>query len=149
MAQRARLAVIAGMAFAVAGTAATAEQTDAQKALAWGLIGTWALDCNEPPSRERPYIKYVVSGDKVVQQRDYGDASDSSDIVNVKILDDGIELQIYLTVTNPPQNRFFELVHDGDKSLAKYNRGEDGSYTIKDFTFVATGQPVRPTYRCS
>ncbi len=62
-------------------------QSAAQAAREFGLIGTWAIDCGKPASRDNIQVTYAVKGGDVVLSRDGGpDARDSLLIPSAKLL---------------------------------------------------------------
>ena len=145
----AALLAIAGAANAqTAGNGGLAE-TNVAKAQKWGLIGSWAPECNAPPSRSNGYLTYVVSGSEVIHQREFGDARDSNNVMGIRLLTDGIEITTNFQSLNPPQTRTYEYVRDGNRWHAKYNYNvADNTYTIRDFTIVSNGQPAVWAYKC-
>lgn len=128
---------------AIAGTAA-------EIASEWGLLGTWALDCTLPPDRDRgARFSYQIADDgRLILARDFGDASDTNDIPDVRLEPDG---SLRLTVNFPAirQIRIYTLAKDGDGNIrAMSNRDSKGRYSIRDGRFSATGQPTPKQARC-
>jgi hypothetical protein len=133
-----------------ASTPALAEPA-AQVAGEWGLLGTWALDCTLPPDRDRgARISYrIVDGGRLILARDFGDASDISDIPDARLEPDG---SLRLTVTFPAirQTRIYTLAKDSDGNIrAMSNRDSKGRYSIRAGRFSATGQPTPKQARCA
>lgn len=147
---RARITALAVIAVLVGivRTAPALADTDAGRATRWGLIGTWTNDCAQPPSRSNVYLSYIVSGDKIIHQRDYGDGRDAQDVLSVKAMPDGVELQVFFQDSQPPAMKYFEIVPSGNRYHVKYNHDQAGAYTVKDFRIVATGQPAAWLVKC-
>ena len=136
------LALVTGE-LAIAGSAA-------QIASEWGLLGTWALDCSVPPDRDRgARFTYQIADDgHLILARDFGDASDTSDISDVRLEPDG-SLRLTVNFAAIRQTRIYTLAKDGDGNIrAISNRDSKGRYSIRDGRFSATGQPTPKQMRC-
>ncbi|WP_315758054.1 MULTISPECIES: hypothetical protein [unclassified Bradyrhizobium] len=121
----------------------------AEVARAWGLIGTWAADCSAPPVRGRgAIISYEISPDgSLVYRRDH-DPSDVNEVANARIEpDQTLVLSIVLSRAHQTrENGIIKTTDGGIRSV--FNRGEDGSYTIREARFVANGKPTPALRKC-
>jgi len=134
----------------IAGTLPALAATTAEKATALGLIGTWALgSCDQPPSADNGYYIYETSGPDVVLRRDYGPrGQDHNRVLRIDRVGDLIEVEIHFASTNPPETRTWAYQSDGYRMRVKYNRGEDGSFTVRNFRLLGTGDPTPWNVRC-
>jgi hypothetical protein len=116
---------------------------------AFGLLGTWRTDCGRPKSRENPDLKYVLHGDRLFHDRDFGDTTDSQPVIVATSQDDG-SLELVVNFNAFKQTRQFIFVHGPNNALrAVYNRDVDsGSLSIRDGKFVSNGEPTPWQYRC-
>jgi len=115
----------------------------------WGLIGTWAIDCAKPPKKgQGNTISYeVTSSGGLMYRRDF-DASDNNDVAEAKVEPDHT---LILSIVMPKFNQTREngIAMQADGSIRSvFSRGEDGSYTIRDGRFVATGKPTPALRKC-
>jgi hypothetical protein len=125
-------------------------KTIAETVTEWGLIGTWAIDCKVPPDRQTgTRLAYVVkSGGRVVHERDFGDTSDTNEVLQADLAsDNSIVLRVRFTALK--DTRQYALMKMPDGTIrAFFNRGGDGVYTIKDGRFVANDQLSPKQFRC-
>ena len=131
-----------------AGTASA--ETAAETARGWGLIGRWSLDCAVPPDRDRgAVLAYEVTDDgRLVYRRDFGDTSDSADVIAAEISADKL-LNLRVFFPKLKQTRDYGLRMQPDGSIrAVYNRDQKGNYSIRNGLFSANGKPTPPNYRC-
>jgi len=130
---------VACICLAQGASAATIAETVAQ----WGLTGTWATDCNSPPSlRGNVYLTFAVHGDQVTMHRAYGSGTDDSPLLSAGIRDDGA-LVIELDLAGGFGTFEDVLIKDADgheRSMATRSL-RTGEYTIKDGVVVSTGKP--------
>jgi hypothetical protein len=121
-------------------------------AIAWGLIGTWALDCSARPSGPNGYLTYErASSDQLVHKRDYGAIKDEHPIIEAKRLDDGaLELVFDFSALSPPQQRRVIIERVSIDSIRARENQVVGTtnYSIRDGTFVHNGKPVPLQMRC-
>ena len=126
-------------------------ETVAETARAWGLIGAWSLDCSVAPDRgQGAVLAYeIASGDRVVHRRDFGDASDESEVVTAKVSGDGmLNLRVFFPKLKQTREYGFAMQPDGTMS-AMYNRNQEGKYTIRNGKFTANGNPTPPQHKCN
>jgi len=131
-----------------AGTASA--ETVAETARRWGLIGRWSLDCALPPDRDRgAVLAYEVTNDgRLVYRRDFGDTTDSADVIAAEIsVDKLLNLRVFFPKLK--QTREYGLRMQADGSIrAFYNRDQKGNYSIRNGLFSANGRPTPPNYKC-
>jgi hypothetical protein len=130
------------------GSAASADDV-ADVASAWGLIGTWAVDCDAPVVRGRgDFVSYEVTPEgRLIYRRDH-DPSDVNDIAGARVEPDQT-LVLSIVLPRARQTRENGIARTPDGGIRSvFNRGDDGTYTIRDGRFVATGKATQPLYRC-
>lgn len=138
------LAVV-GLALAVPAVS----QSPADAAAAWGLFGTWAVDCTRPASRQNGHLTFVRTNAGVVQLRDFGDLKDKHPVRAARVLPDGgLEIVMDLKGFSTVRTIVFAKESDG-KKRAVSNRDEKGSYTIENGKFIANGADTPWQYRCT
>jgi hypothetical protein len=133
----------------LAGTASA--ETAAETASKWGLIGRWSLDCGRPPDRDRgAVLAYEVGADgRLVYRRDFGDSTDSADVIAAEISADNL-LNLRVFFPKLKQTREYGLKMEPDGSIrAFYNRDRKGKYSIRNGKFEANGQPTPPNHKCN
>ena len=126
-------------------------ETVAETARAWGLIGAWSLDCSVAPDKgQGAVLAYeIASGDRVVHRRDFGDASDESEVVTAKVSGDGmLNLRVFFPKLKQTREYGFVMQPDGTMR-AMYNRNQEGKYTIRNGKFTANGNPTPPQHKCN
>ena len=131
-----------------AGTASA--ETAAETARGWGLIGRWSLDCSLPPDHDRgAVLAYEVTDDgRLVYRRDFGDSTDSADVVAAEISADQL-LNLRVFFPKLKQTREYGLRMQADGSIrAVYNRDQKGIYSIRNGQFSANGRPTPPNHKC-
>jgi hypothetical protein len=138
-------ALLFGLGGAMPGWA----QDPAEIAAQWGLLGTWAVDCTQPPSRQNSYLTFARDGELLFHRRDFGDARDEHPVTSVREAADGtIEVVIDLAIF--AQTRTIVFAKEGEgKKRAVSNRDDKGVYSIRDSKFVANGQPAPVQNRCA
>ena len=128
--------------------AASADDT-VDIARAWGLIGTWAADCGAPPVKGRgAIISYEVTAEgNLIYRRDH-DPSDVNEVANARVEpDQTLVLSIVLPKARQTrENGIIKTTDGGIRSV--FNRGEDGSYSIREARFIANGKPTPALRKC-
>ncbi len=141
------LSIIALLALSFTSVASADSPADITQA--WGLIGTWAVDCSAPVVKGRgSIISYEITSDGgLVYRRDH-DPSDINEVANARVdPDDTLVLSIVLPKAHQTrENGITRTAEGGIRSI--FNRGEDGSYTIRDGRFVANGRPTPALRKC-
>jgi hypothetical protein len=136
--------------FALALPPGASAETVAQTVQKWGLIGPWSLDCSLKPDRDRgTVLDYeIVSDDRVVFRRDFGNQADESEVVTAEVSADGM-LNLRVFFPSLKQTREYGLMMQPDGTMrAIYNRNQKNEYSIKDGNFTANGSPTPPQHRC-
>jgi hypothetical protein len=144
---RSSLAIISLLVLTLNASAETVAQTVRK----WGLIGPWSLDCSLKPDRNKgTVLAYEIAGDdRVVHRRNFGDASDESEVITAEVSGDGM-LNLRVFFPNLKQTREYGLVMQPDGTIhAMYNRNQKLEYTIKDGKFTANGNPTPSQHRCN
>jgi hypothetical protein len=117
----------------------------------WGLIGPWSQDCSLPPDHDRGTVQIyeIARGNRLMLQRDLGDAQDDNEIVGAEVSADGmLNLRVYFPSLR--QTREYGLMRQPDGTMrAMYNRDRKGEYTIKDGKLTANGNPTPTLHKCS
>ena len=136
--------------FSLALTLKASAETVAETARAWGLIGAWSLDCSLAPDRGKgAVLAYeIASGDRVVHRRNFGDASDESEVITADVSGDGVlNLRVFFPQLKQIREYGFAMQPDGTMR-AMYNRNQNNQYTIRDGKFTANGKPTPPQHKC-
>ena len=123
-------------------------QTIGEVITKWGLVGTWAADCQQPASRSHWHITYVLRSDGGANSmRDLGDPSlnHTRAFVSARLEPDG-----KLEVTVDPQSPFTYLLVKGTDGRIRSLSGRlaNGEYTVRDGIFTHNGQPTLWQTRC-
>lgn len=124
-------------------------ETAVEIARDWGLLGTWAVDCAEPPRQGRGNtISYEATSEgHLIYRRDL-DSSDNNEVTGARIEPDHM-LVLSITMPHYRQTRENGIAKQADGSIRSvFSRGTDGSYTIRDGRFVANGKPTPPLRKC-
>lgn len=135
----------------IAVTPESGAETLAATIIQSGLLGSWAVDCSMRPDRDKgAVLTYELRPDgRVMYRRNFGDASDESEVVAAATDPDGV-LNIMVFFPSLHQTREFGLLLQEDGGLrAIYNRGQRGDYTIRDGKFVRTGEPTPTQHKCA
>jgi hypothetical protein len=143
---RPALAILFSLTFAPNASADTVAET----AGAWGLIGSWSLDCSVAPDRGKgAVLAYEIApGDRVIHRRDFGDTSDESDVITAEVSRNGM-LNLRVFFPKLKQTREYGFVLEPDGALrAVYNRSQQGQYTIRNGKFTASGNPTLALHKC-
>jgi hypothetical protein len=143
---RLALAILLSRMFPLNASADTVAET----AGAWGLIGSWSLDCSVAPDRGKgAVLAYEIApDDRVIHRRDFGDTSDESEVITAEVSRNGmLNLRVYFPKLK--QTREYGFVLEPDGALrAVYNRSQQGQYTIRNGKFTANGNPTLALHKC-
>ena len=61
-------------------------ETPAETAAAFGLLGTWAVDCRLPPSVANGYLTYAATpGGNIAHDRDFGSQRNVGEVVRASL----------------------------------------------------------------
>jgi hypothetical protein len=129
-----------------AGTAA--ERIAADVAEQWGLVGSWAVDCQRSPGRENPHYSYVRQGATLMVRRDLGDSKDENKVTSAAITDDGgIELVTdFKSISKVITSRYAR--DNANQFRAMSNKDEKNFYGALDGK-LRSGAPTPIMSRCS
>jgi hypothetical protein len=135
------------LALIVAFPAMAARRAPADVAVQWGLIGTWASDCRQPPARQNAYYSYLLRGKSLLLRRDLGSFKDENKVISAEIThDNGIELVTDFTLSHVMTAR---LIKDAaDQFHVSSNQDENGVYTIENGKLTGTGSSAPVMTRC-
>ncbi len=128
---------------------ALAQRLPLEIAEQWGLLGTWALRCDQPPSRSNTHFTYEPErGGKLIMRNDYGDGANSSEVTEAALTDDGgIEHNLIYKAFSQIRIVHIEKTADG-KIRTISNRDDKGKYTMRDGKLVGSGWPSLALTRC-
>jgi hypothetical protein len=145
---------LCGVALMLATLLALAEKAAAQNVEAtvrrWALLGTWAIDCQQPASRSNGYLIYVVrTPGKVSHERNFGDAQDVNEVQQARTGRGGW-LELVVNFPGLSQTRKYTLMMGPDgRTRAMSNSKADGTEpTIKNGKFTANGNDTPWQVRC-
>ena len=115
----------------------------------WGLLGTWAVDCDKP-SKDGSRVTYEIRNGRPAYVRDLGGGRrDIADIGRAFVNPDG-SLVTRLDFSSVIGERYVTLIRGPDAKIrAKVNQGANGSYTVFDGKTVHDGVPTRWQARCN
>ena len=136
------------LVLALAALAPEHAQTAAASAAQWGILGTWALQCDKPVSRANAYLIYRAEGDRVVHDRDFGDTRDSFPVESVTILSDGtVKLRVNFTSFNQVREWAMLRAPDG-RIRVVWNQAVGGDFSVKDSRNTKSGNEMPWQTRC-
>ncbi len=134
------------------GAAPASAQGTANTLQAWGLIGTWAVRCDQPAAEGNSYGRFVAAPDgRAYYERDFGDPSrnDRSEVVSARPQADGtIALQINFTSFGQVRLNVYTKAADGRVRVI-YNRGPQGDVTVENGILTHNRRPTPWSTRCS
>src|SRR6266851_3326750 len=125
--------------------------TVAETAGAWGLIGSWSLDCSVAPDRGKgAVLAYEIApGDRVIHRRDFGDTSDESEVITAEVSRNGM-LNLRVFFPNLKQTREYGFVMEPDGTLrAVYTRSQQGPKSPNGRRPWLPSKFSRPRFACS
>ena len=119
---------------------------------AWGLMGTWAVDCARPVGQQWSRLRYVVGADgRAVREADFGNAiqNEKLDITGANIAKNGtLELTFYSP--NGGQTRLLTLTKLPNKTIRSLAaRVKDGATTVVNGRFTSTGNETPALQKCT
>jgi hypothetical protein len=138
-----------GIAILFGHSSAQAQTSVIQMITSWGLLGTWALDCDKP-GKDGSRVAYRVRNGKVELVRDLGGSRrDIADIARTMLNPDG-SLEMREEFFSAIGARYVTLIRSPDEKIrAKFSMSADGAYTVRDGKFVHDGAPTRWQARCN
>jgi hypothetical protein len=145
------LACAATLLVAAANATAARAQTIAETLDKWGLLGTWAVECSQPPGKNNTHTSYVAtSGGSVLRKRLMGSRPDSHQIKSAVVRPDGM-IDVVTDYTDLGWGIHKTTLMKGpDGRVKAFASGKaDGTeYTIKSGKFVRTGAPAPWQSKC-
>src|SRR5437660_8189444 len=70
------------LASIVSSAGKAAERLPVDAAALWGLLGSWAMDCQGRPSNANLHQSYVMVGDSLLIRRDTGALQDENKVIS-------------------------------------------------------------------
>jgi hypothetical protein len=142
-------ALALGVTILFGHASAQAQASTIETITRWGLLGTWAVDCDKP-GKDGSRVTYEIRNGRPAVVRNLGGGRrDIADIERVMLDSDG-SLQMREDFSSVIGSRYLTLIRSPNPKIrTKANQGADGSYTVKDGKFVSDGVPTRWLARCS
>jgi len=115
----------------------------------FGLIGTWAYNCNEPAARSNPHVTFTAppSGSPVRLLRTGDAALDGITQIDGAHAVDNKRLEMSWTLGGIKFLTVIEIA--GERLRAVESIGSDGSTYIRDGKFIDTNRDTQWFSRCS
>jgi hypothetical protein len=116
----------------------------------WGLIGTWAPNCSQPPKSGNAYVGYeTTASGGIVNKRDFGEGvRDALDVSYAAVSADHL-LNLRSYVPSVPETGEYGLKKlSATTYRAWYHRNEKQEYSIKDGIITANGKPSMVQHKC-
>jgi hypothetical protein len=124
-------------------------QDAGEAAAAWGLLGTWSVNCDQPASPSNAHLSFVRTDGRLMHRRDFGGQRDEFAVISARRMPNG-SLEIVLDLASVGGKRTIVFARAGEgRKRAVINRGEKGDYTIRDGKFSTGGAPTPVQSRCS
>jgi len=137
--------VLAGVLAAAGASADTIPDTASK----WGLLGTWRVDCSKQASWSDPDLRYVVRGDKLFHDREFGDRRDSNAVLSATITpDNAIELVIRFDMLSQTRQWTYVKQSDGRIQAVSNRNVDNNEYTVRDGKYLANGNATPLQSRC-
>jgi hypothetical protein len=124
-------------------------ETPAETAAAFGLLGTWAVDCRLPPSLANAYLTYAATpGGNIAHDRDFGSQRNIGEVVRASLTAGGIDLVVFFPVS--AQSRQITIAKAGDGRMRTIADSFISSkeYAVRDGKLLATGTEMPWQMRC-
>jgi hypothetical protein len=142
---RVRALVVAGL---LISTELAPAQSAADTLRKWGLLGTWALDCSQPPSRQNSHLTYRATRDgRASHDRAFGDTQDANEVLASTIAADG-SLTLRVRFPSLSQTREFSFIKGADGRIRAMSNRAGGDYSVKNGKFISNGLPTPWQTRC-
>ena len=134
----------------IAGGAARAQApSPADAAEKWGLIGTWALNCSQPASKDNLYMTYERQDRSLAISRNLGGFKDVNFATKAWITERGeLEMIVHFKAFSKVMTSLLAKI-DADRFHTVSNRDQDGTYTIREAKFTRDGVVAPSMARCS
>jgi hypothetical protein len=126
-----------------------AEAQTVQALRDFGMIGTWAEDCSQPPNKSNWYGSYGVSADgaaEIVYKNSPDTIYTRYRFLKAQIVgSDRISMSVKNVLSNQRLDSVFQRV--GDKIFV-WSSFKDGTEVIKDGNYLINGRPTPRLTRC-
>jgi hypothetical protein len=132
---------------AAAQTAGTSQTTEAALA-EFGLLGTWALDCKQPPGKDNIFSIYEKRDGQFVNVHDAGPAFEQPVYVVRAARPAGAGMLAIETVGKTGRETTITLRRVGDRIQVWKVLGADGFSPVSDGKYIVTEAPIPPLTRC-
>ena len=124
-------------------------ETPAETAAAFGLLGTWAVDCRLPPSLANAYLSYVATpGGNIAHDRDFGSQRNVGEIMRASLTAGGIDLVVFFPVTAQSRQITITKAADGRMRTIADSFINSNEYAVRDGKLLATGAEMPWQMRC-
>jgi hypothetical protein len=124
-------------------------ETPAETAAAFGLLGTWAVDCRLPPSLANGYLTYVATpGGNIAHDRDFGSQRNIGEVVRASLTAGGIDLVVYFPVNAQSRQITITKAADGRMRTIADSFINSNEYAVRDGKLLATGADMPWQMRC-
>jgi hypothetical protein len=124
-------------------------ETPAETAAAFGLLGTWAVDCRLPPSLGNGYLTYAAApGGNIAHDRDFGSQRNVGEIVRASLTAGGIDLVVFFPVSAQSRHIIIARAADGRLRTIADSFINTNEYAIRDGRLLATGAEMPWQMRC-
>lgn len=124
-------------------------ETPAETAAAFGLLGTWAVDCRLPPSAVNGYLTYAATpGGNIAHDRDFGSQRNIGEVMRASLTAGGIDLVVFFPVSAQSRQMTITKTADGRIRTIADSFINSNAYAIRDGKLLATGAEVPWQMRC-
>jgi|SRR5689334_11015031 hypothetical protein len=138
-----------GLLSLLLGSGQARAETPAQTAAAFGLLGTWAVDCRLPPSIANAWLTYAATpGGNIAHDRDFGSQRNIGEVVRATLTAGGIDLVVFFPVS--AQSRQITITKAGDGRMRTMTDSfiNANEYAVRDGVLLATGTQMPWQMRC-
>jgi hypothetical protein len=143
------LPAFVGLLLALGQSAVARAETPAETAAAFGLLGTWAVDCRLPPSAANGYLTYAATpGGNIAHDRDFGSQRNIGEVVRASLTAGGIDLVVFFPVSAQSRQITIARAADGRLRTIADSFINSNEYAIRDGKLLATGTEMPWQMRC-
>ena len=141
-----RLAAIVGFVLLFNGSATADPDIDALSK--FGLLGSWAVDCTNPPSTANPHLAFAPSQSGYpTRTLRMGGFSETMEMRNARII--APDRLAYFDAGLSPKSSFnVILAKVGERFRSYESIRTDGTHLIKEGKSVSSGNPTMVFQRC-
>src|SRR5262245_11624773 len=124
-------------------------ETPAETAAAFGLLGTWAVDCRFPPSVGNGYMTWVAApGGNIAHDRDFGSQRNVGEVMRASLTAGGIDLVVFFPATAQSRPSTIDRAPDGRLRPLADSFINSNEYAVRDGKLLATGADMPWQMRC-